>query len=87
MRGGSAARWLRYRLGLARPDTQVSGAEHACLVRHAAGRRSLVEIGVMHGVTTALLRSVMHPEGTITGIDPHRPGWLGVSFERMIACR
>lgn len=41
----------------------------------------------MHGVTTALLRSVMHPEGTITGIDPHPPGRLGLSFERRIATR
>ena len=46
-----------------------------------------LQIGVMHGATTGLLRSVMHLEGTITGVDPHRPGRLGVSFERMIARR
>ena len=38
---GSAARWLRYRLGRVPPETQVTPAEHACLLRHAAGRRSL----------------------------------------------
>lgn len=41
----------------------------------------------MHGVTTGLLRSVMAADGTITGIDPHEPGRLGVSFERLTASR
>ena len=87
MLNGSAARWLGYRLGWRSADTQVTAAERACLAKHAAGRRSLVEIGVMHGVNTALLRSVMDPSGTIIGIDPHPPGRLGVSFERWIAQR
>jgi len=84
---GSAAWWLAHRLGLRPADTQVTPAERACLARHAAGRRCLVEIGVTHGGTTGLLRSVMDPAGTLTGIDPHPPGRLGVSFERAIARR
>jgi predicted O-methyltransferase YrrM len=87
MLNGSAARWIAYRLRWRAPDTQTTPAERACLARHAAGRRSLVEIGVMHGVNTALLRSVMDPDGTIVGIDPHPPGRLGISFERKIAQR
>lgn len=87
MLNGSAARWLGYRLGLRPANTQTTPAERACLAKHAAGRRSLVEIGVLHGVNTALLRSVMDPSGTIIGIDPHPPGRLGVSFERWIARR
>ncbi len=82
---GSAARFVLYRLGLRAADTQTTTAERDCLARHAAGRRSLVEIGVMHGVNTGLLRSVMHPEGELTGIDPHPRGRLGISFERRIA--
>ncbi len=85
MLSGSAARWLAYCAGLRPADTQVTPAERACLAKHAAGRRSLVEIGVMHGVNTSLLRSVMDPSGTITGIDPHPRGRLGVSFERWVA--
>jgi hypothetical protein len=84
---GSAARWLGYRLGRRPAETQTTPAERGCLAKHAAGRRSLVEIGVMHGVNTGLLRSVMDPGGTITGIDPHCRGRLGVSFERWIALR
>jgi predicted O-methyltransferase YrrM len=82
---GAAVRYARYRLGLVGADTQTTAAERACLSRHAAGRRSLVEIGVMHGATTALLRSVMAPEGVVTGIDRHPPGKLRVSFERLVA--
>ena len=84
---GAAVLYARYRLGLVDADTQTTAAERACLTRHAAGRRSLVEIGVMHGATTALLRSVMAPEGVVTGIDRHPPGKLLVSFERLVAKR
>ena len=84
---GSAARWLLYSLGLRDADTQTTEKERAVLAKHAKGRCSLVEIGVMHGVNTALLRSVMDPNGSLTGIDPHPPGRLRVSFERAIALR
>lgn len=86
-RGRSAARWVRYALGLAGADTQTTERERQCLARHAAGRRRLVELGVMHGVTTGLLRSVMADDGVVIGIDPHRPGLLGISFERLVAQR
>ena len=82
---GAAVRYARYRLGLVCAHTQTTAAEQACLARHAAGRRQLVEIGVMHGATTALLRSVMASDGVITGIDRHPPGRLFVSFERLTA--
>ena len=83
--GGAAVLYARYRLGLEPADTQTTAAEQACLARHASGRSSLVEIGVMHGATTALLRRVMAPEGVVTGIDRHPPGKLFVSFERLVA--
>ena len=83
--GGAAVLYARYRLGLEPADTQTTAGEQACLARHASGRKSLVEIGVMHGATTALLRSVMAPEGVVTGIDRHPPGKLLVSFERLVA--
>lgn len=81
----AAVRWVRYRLGLVKADTQTTEAERACLARHAAGRRSLVELGVMHGVTTALLRRAMAPDGVVTGIDRHLPGRLFFSFDRLVA--
>lgn len=84
---GAAVRWVRYRLGLVPADTQTTEAERACLARHAAGHRSLVELGVMHGVTTAVLRRAMAPDGVVTGVDRHPPGRLFVSFERLVASR
>ncbi len=82
---GAAVRWARYRLGLEPADTQTTSAERACIARHAFGRRSLVELGVMHGVTTAILRRAMADDGVVTGIDRHPPGRLFVSFERLVA--
>jgi predicted O-methyltransferase YrrM len=84
---GAPVLYARYRLGLVSADTQTTAAERACLAHHAAGRRAVVEIGVMHGATTALLRSVMAADGVVTGIDRHPPGRLLVSFERLTARR
>ncbi len=78
---------LLHRLGLAAAGTQLSGPEREALLRHAAGRRSLVEIGVWHGATTRRLREVMAADGTLTGVDPFPPGRLGVSFPLRIAVR
>lgn len=80
-----ALHFVRWSLGLAAAETQTSEAERACLARHASGRRRLVEIGVWHGVTTRLLRSVMDPEGVLYAVDPFPRGRLGVSIQRIIA--
>jgi predicted O-methyltransferase YrrM len=79
--------WLLHALHLRAPDTQMTGEERACLARHAAGRTTLVEIGVMHGASTRLLSEAMAPEGLLVAIDPFPPGRLGVSFEFAIARR
>jgi predicted O-methyltransferase YrrM len=72
-------------LGLASAETQTTDAERACLARHAAGRKRLVEIGVWHGVTTRLLRSAMAPRGLLFAVDPFPSGRLGFSTQQMIA--
>jgi glycosyltransferase involved in cell wall biosynthesis len=77
--------YLSWLVGLARAETQTSEAERACLARHAAGRRRLVEIGVWHGVTTTRLRAVMAADGILVAVDPYPRGRLGVSFPRLIA--
>lgn len=87
MIGKSAFLWLVHGMGLGAAPTQLTAAERACLVRHATNRRSLVEIGVMFGASSALMRGVMAPDALWTGIDPHPPGRLGVSFERRVAER
>ena len=77
--------YLGWVIGLAGPETQTTEAERECLVRHASGRRRLVEIGVWHGVTTSRLRSVMASDGVLSAVDPFPPGRLGFSAQKQIA--
>ncbi|MDP1569792.1 MAG: class I SAM-dependent methyltransferase [Vicinamibacterales bacterium] len=79
--------WALHAAGLRAASTQTTPAERACLARHAAGRRALVEIGVMHGATTRLLCAAAAPEGQVTAVDPFPPGRLGVSFEYALSRR
>jgi predicted O-methyltransferase YrrM len=76
--------WLA---GLQQAQTQTSARERACLAKHAAGKQRLVEIGVWHGVTTRVLRSVMDPSATLYAVDPYPAGRLGFSFQYLIAHR
>jgi len=85
MKWRSPMTWLLVRSGLRCAHTQTSAAERRCLERHAHGRKRIVEIGVYHGVNTALFRRVVDEDGEVVGIDPHPAGRFGVSFERWIA--
>lgn len=58
--------WLGLRPALA----QHTAAEHAAIRRRAAGRSSLVEIGVAEGVSAMALREGMAEDGTLYLIDP-----------------
>jgi predicted O-methyltransferase YrrM len=77
--------YVAWTVGLAAATTQTTTAERNCLARHATGRRRLVEIGVWHGVTTRRLREAMHPEGTLSAVDPYPIGRLGFSVQQRIA--
>lgn len=81
------AHLIRWRLGLARAETQTTDAERACLARRVAGSRRVVEIGVWHGVTTRLLRRAMAADGILYAVDPFPTGRLGFSAQRVIARR
>ncbi|SRR5258706_2937540 len=84
---GPTWQWLKYVLGLTPASTQTTPAERECLKKYATGKRSLVEIGVMQGVNTGLLRGVMDPAGIMTGIDPHPNGRWGCNLDRWVAHR
>jgi predicted O-methyltransferase YrrM len=77
--------FIRWATGFAGPETQTTEAERDCLVRHAAGRKRLAEIGVWHGVTTRLLRKAMSPNGILFAIDPFPVGRLRFSAQRVVA--
>lgn len=87
MMGGVMGHFVRWSIGLASPETQTTTGERDALARHARNRLRVAEIGVWHGVTTRLLRSVMHPNGVYFAIDPYPPGRLGFSTQQVIARR
>jgi hypothetical protein len=79
--------FVLWRVHLAAASTMYTAAECACLERHAAGRKRLVEIGCWHGVNTRRLRRVMAPDGIVFGVDPYAAGRLGFSATQIIAHR
>lgn len=79
--------FLLWTVGLARPETQTTDAERACLVSHASGKRRLVEIGVWHGATTRLLRQAMATDAVLFAVDPYPNGRFGFSPQKVIAQR
>ena len=76
---------IKWQLGLAPAEIWTTEAERACLARHAAGKRRLVEVGVWHGGTTRHLRAAMSPEATLYAVDPFPRGRLGFSIPRLVA--
>src|SRR6516225_11025933 len=77
--------FLLWNIGLAKPQTQTTEAERACMARHATGRKRLAEIGVYQAVTTCRLRQAMAPDGVLLAVDPFAAGRLGFSYDRVIA--
>ncbi len=84
--------FLKYASGLRRGHTTLTAAESGLLRSLAAGKRSIVEVGVFEGVTSALLAAAMAPGGNLYLVDPYPLGvraerWLGFSFTAFIARR
>jgi predicted O-methyltransferase YrrM len=81
-RNSTIAGALRLRPALA----QHSAAEGELLERTAAGRRSIVEIGVAEGGSAWHTRRVMDPAGTLVLIDTY-PRRFGLNLSSIIARR
>ena len=79
--------WLTYLAGIQPALTQTTAAEQDCLVKIATGKKTLVEIGVWHGVNTRRLRNAMANDGVLYAVDPFPKGRFGVRWERQIAHR
>jgi len=76
---------LLWTIGLRAAETQTTAEERNALARHAQGRTAIVEIGVWHGVTTAVLRGAMRDDGVLWAVDPFPAGRLGCSLQKPIA--
>jgi len=77
--------FILWRLGIHQAKSSITPLERKCLLSHAAGKRSLVEVGVFEGVTTSYLRRAMAADGELTAVDPHQRGRLGFSTHNVIA--
>jgi predicted O-methyltransferase YrrM len=83
----AATHFALWACGLRAAETQTTAAERECLARHARHRRVAAEVGVWHGVTTAVLKQALDPTGTVYAVDPFPKGRLGCSLQRLIARR
>lgn len=77
--------FILWTIGLTKAETQTTEAERDALARYAMGRKTVVEIGVWHGVTTSRLRAAMASGGVLYAIDPFPVGRLGFSIQNCIA--
>ena len=86
------AQFLRYLAGLRVAHSNLTAPEREILWRLSNGARSVVEVGVYEGATSAILAQAIAPEGTLWLVDPFfrhtRPEkWLSFSYDEFIARR
>ncbi len=84
--------FLRYLLGRRPAHSTVTAAERGLLAGLAAGRRSVVEVGVFEGLTSTALAQALAPDGRLWLVDPYLRGTrperlLGISYAEWIARR
>ena len=85
MIGRSIAHTINVLVGNEAPHTQTTPEERAELVRYLPGAKTIVEIGVFEGASTALLAVNADRDATIYGIDPMFPGRLGICWGEIVA--
>jgi predicted O-methyltransferase YrrM len=85
MKGNALLHYVKCFFGIDKPDTQTTIQERYNLVKYAANALQAVEIGVYEGVNTVTIAGAIHPQGTLTGIDPFFKGRLGICYHEKIA--
>jgi predicted O-methyltransferase YrrM len=84
MKGNAVIHYIKYLLGIEKPETQTTQQERNALQEFAKNAKCCAEIGVFEGVNTILIAESMDPGGTLYGIDPFFKGRLGVSYHELI---
>ena len=85
IKNSPAVYYTLYRCGLVRARSETTLDEQGCISKFATGRKSLVEIGVWHGVNTLNMRRHMNCDGTLFAVDPFPPGRVGLQWEKLVA--
>jgi len=75
--------FIRFFIGLDEPESQVTDAELAMLLKYAKGSQVAVELGCYEGRTAVAVAQVVH--GQVYSIDPFFKGRLGISYGKQIA--
>ncbi len=78
--------WL-WCVGLRGPLSTTLPDERAALIRCAAGRERVAEIGVYHGATSRHFRRVMSATGTLVAVDAYYKSRIGMPAAYLIARR
>lgn len=84
MKGNALLHYVKYFLGIDKPDTQTTANEREAISKYAAGAMLAVEIGVFEGVNTVIIAETLHPQGELFGIDPFFKGRLGICYHEKI---
>jgi predicted O-methyltransferase YrrM len=82
MKNSERVRGFALRVGLVPPRPMHSDGEAALLARHAAGRRTVVEIGTYEGSSAVVFARAMDPDATLHLVDSYEGnallfGWKG----------
>ncbi len=85
MKGNALIHYIKYFLGIDKPETQTTVNERAAIKKYAADVMLAVEIGVFEGVNTTTIAEAIHPQGKLFGIDPFFKGRLGICYHEIIA--
>lgn len=85
MKGNAAIHYLKYQMGLEKPQTQTTEKERLAISKYASDALLGVEIGVFEGVNTIAISNAMPPNGKLFGIDPFFKGRFGVCYHEQIA--
>ena len=84
MKGNALIHYIKYLLGIEKPETQTTANERKAIKKYATNAMLAVEIGVFEGVNTVIIAEALHPEGKLFGIDPFFKGRLGICYHEKI---
>ena len=87
MIGNALIHYLKYQIGLDKPDTQTTINERNAISEYAKNAKCCVEIGVFEGVNTIMIAEAMDSTGILYGIDPFFKGNLGICYHEKITRR
>lgn len=85
MTGNAIFHFIKYFIGIDKPESQTTLAEQNCIKKYALNSNRALEIGVFEGVNTKNIAETINESATLYAIDPFFKGKLGVCYSELIA--